>query len=144
MYLRHSPILIEKLCLELSINIQHSYIGFILAFASSIHNKLVANLQCTSGLCLFSADHPMTVYWVRLSTLTVVSSTSAAPRSHSRTKNKVGPDLPTVTDLHTNLNLDGEPIVSKSHTHPSHSETSRLLTSSLSLGVPVPRPTQCV
>ena len=30
------------------------------------------------------------------------------------------------------------------HTHPSHSETSRLLTSSLSLGVPVPRPTHCV
>jgi len=30
------------------------------------------------------------------------------------------------------------------HTHPSHSQTSRLLTSSLSLGVPVPRPTQCV
>jgi hypothetical protein len=33
---------------------------------------------------------------------------------------------------------------SKSHTHPSHSQTSRLLTSSLSLGLPVPRPTQCV
>jgi hypothetical protein len=31
-----------------------------------------------------------------------------------------------------------------SHTHPSHSQTSRLLTSSLSLGVPVPRPTQCM
>jgi hypothetical protein len=30
------------------------------------------------------------------------------------------------------------------HTHPSHSQTSRLLTSSLSLGLPVPRPTQCV
>ncbi len=29
-------------------------------------------------------------------------------------------------------------------THPSHSQTSRLLTSSLSLGVPVPRPTQCM
>jgi hypothetical protein len=43
-----------------------------------------------------------------------------------------------------NLNLDGAPITSKSHTHPSHSKTSRLLTSFLSLGVPVPRPTQCV
>ncbi len=42
------------------------------------------------------------------------------------------------------INLDGTPIVSKSHSHPSHSPTSRLLTSSLSLGVPVPRPTQCV
>ncbi len=28
--------------------------------------------------------------------------------------------------------------------HPSHSQTSRLLTSSLSLGVPVPRGTQCI
>jgi hypothetical protein len=46
--------------------------------------------------------------------------------------------------LRINLNLDGTPITSKSHTHPSHSQTSRLLTSSLSLGVPVPRPTQCV
>jgi len=29
-------------------------------------------------------------------------------------------------DLRINLNLDGTPITSKSHTHPSHSETSRL------------------
>ncbi len=42
------------------------------------------------------------------------------------------------------LNLDGAPITSKSHTHPSHSQTSRLLTSSLSLGVPVPQETQCI
>ena len=46
--------------------------------------------------------------------------------------------------LRITLNLDGAPITSKSHTHPSHSQTSRLLTSSLSLGVPVPRPTQCM
>jgi hypothetical protein len=57
---------------------------------------------------------------------------------------KVGLALGKTTALRINLNLDGEPIASKSHTHPSHSETSRLLTSSLSLGVPVPRPTQCV
>jgi hypothetical protein len=38
----------------------------------------------------------------------------------------------------------GTPIPSESHTHPSHSQTSRLLTSSLSLGVPVPRVTQCM
>ena len=38
-----------------------------------------------------------------------------------------------------NLNIDGAPITSRSHTHPSHSQESRLLTSSLSLGVPVPR-----
>jgi hypothetical protein len=61
-------------------------------------------------------------------------------------KSKVGLALPKAAALRVNLNLDGAPIASKSHTHPSHSQTSRLLTSSLSLGdtVPVPRPTQCV
>ncbi len=34
--------------------------------------------------------------------------------------------------LRINLNIDGAPIASRSHTHPSHSETFRLLTSSLS------------
>jgi site-specific recombinase XerC len=32
----------------------------------------------------------------------------------------------------------------QSHTHPSHSQASRLLTSSVSLGVPFPRATQCI
>ena len=59
-------------------------------------------------------------------------------------KNKVVLTLPKAATLRININLDGAPIASKSHTHPSHSQTSRLLTSSLSLGVPVPRPTQCV
>jgi hypothetical protein len=59
-------------------------------------------------------------------------------------KSKVGLALVKAAALRIVLNLDGAPIVSKSHTHPSHSQTSRLLTSSLSLGLPVPRPTQCV
>ncbi len=59
-------------------------------------------------------------------------------------KSKCGHLLAKTTALRINLNLDGDPIASKSHTHPSHSNTSRLLTSSLSLGVPVPRPTQCM
>jgi hypothetical protein len=59
-------------------------------------------------------------------------------------QSKVGLDLAKASSLRVNLNLNGVPIASKSHTHPSHSQTSRLLTSSLSLGVPVPRPTQCV
>ena len=46
--------------------------------------------------------------------------------------------------LRITLNLDGSSITSTTHTHPSHSQTSRLLTSSLSLGVPVPRATQCM
>ena len=62
----------------------------------------------------------------------------------SMIKSRVGNILVKTAALRINLNLDGVPIVSKSHTHPSHSQTSRLLTSSLSLGVPVPRPTQCM
>jgi hypothetical protein len=59
-------------------------------------------------------------------------------------KNKVGLVLDKATALRITLNLDGLPITSRTHTHPSHSQTSRLLTSSLSFGVPVPRSTQCM
>ena len=60
-------------------------------------------------------------------------------------KAKCGLILAKTADLRINLNLDGEPITSQSHTPPlENSQTSRLLTSSLSLGVPVPRPTQCL
>jgi hypothetical protein len=62
----------------------------------------------------------------------------------SALKSKVGLTLSKAAALRIVLNLDGATISSKSHTHPSHSQTSRLLTSSLSLGLPVPRPTQCV
>ena len=57
-------------------------------------------------------------------------------------KAKVGSTLAKAAALRINLNIDGAPITSRTHTHPSHSQTSRLLTSSLSLGVPVPRATQ--
>ncbi len=62
-------------------------------------------------------------------------------------KSRVGNILVKVSPLRITLNFDGAPIISKSHTHPSHSQTSRLLTSSLSLGIPVipvPRSTQCM
>ena len=59
-------------------------------------------------------------------------------------KSRVGNILVKAAALRINLNLDGVPIASKSHTHPSHSQTSRLLTSSLSLGVSVPRTTECM
>jgi hypothetical protein len=62
----------------------------------------------------------------------------------SQVQNKVGLALAKTEALRININLDGSPIASKSHTHPSHSQTSPLLTLSLSLGVSVPRPTQCV
>ena len=58
-------------------------------------------------------------------------------------KSKVGNMIVKSVTLRITLKIDGPPV-SKSYTHPSHSETSRLLTSSLSLGVPVPRTTQCI
>jgi hypothetical protein len=62
----------------------------------------------------------------------------------SQLKAKVGSTLANAAALRVNFNLYGAPITSRTHTHPSHSQTSRLLTSSLSLGVPVPRATQCM
>jgi hypothetical protein len=59
-------------------------------------------------------------------------------------KSRVGNIVTEASVVRVNLNLDGAPIASSSHTHPSYSQTSHLLTSSLSLGVPVPRPTQCM
>jgi hypothetical protein len=62
----------------------------------------------------------------------------------SMLKSRVGLILSKAAALRININFDGAPITSQSHTHPSHPQTSRLLTSSLSLGVPVPRSTQCM
>ena len=59
-------------------------------------------------------------------------------------KSRVSLILTKAEALPITLNLDGDPITSTTHTHPSHSQTSRLLTSSLTLGVPVPRATQCM
>jgi hypothetical protein len=60
----------------------------------------------------------------------------------SHLKSKVGNILAKTAALRINLYIDGTPVASKSHTHPSHSQTTRLLTSSLFLGVPVPHATQ--
>jgi hypothetical protein len=50
-------------------------------------------------------------------------------------KSHVSLILAKTATLRITLNLDGATITSTSHTHPSYSQTSRLLTSSLSLGV---------
>jgi hypothetical protein len=62
----------------------------------------------------------------------------------SQLKSRVDLALAKSVVLRITLNLDGTTITSKSQTHPSHSQTSRLFTSSISLGVPVPRATQCM
>lgn len=55
----------------------------------------------------------------------------------SQLKAKAGLVLVKAAALRITLNIDDAPIASRSHTHPSHSQPSRLLTSSLSLGIPV-------
>ncbi len=62
----------------------------------------------------------------------------------SQFKSKIGNILGKTAVLRIILNIDGTPVTSRSHTHPSHSQSSRLLTYSLSLGVPVPHVTQCM
>jgi hypothetical protein len=62
----------------------------------------------------------------------------------SQFKSSVDNILVKVAVLRIPFDLDGSTITSNSHTHPSYSQTSRLLTSSLSLVVPVPRSTQCM
>ena len=62
----------------------------------------------------------------------------------SQLRSKVGSTLAKAAALRVNLDIDGTPITSRTHTHPSHSQTSRLLTSSVSLGVPVPDTTEYI
>ncbi len=62
----------------------------------------------------------------------------------SQLKSKYGNILVKPGTLRIILNIDGSPLTSRTHTHPSYSQTSRSLTSSLSLGVPVPWSTQCM
>ncbi len=57
---------------------------------------------------------------------------------------KIGNILTKDPSLRITLNIDDTPITSRSHTHPSHSEASRLLTSFLSLSVPVPHTVLCM
>jgi hypothetical protein len=56
----------------------------------------------------------------------------------SELKSKVSNILVKTEVLRITLNIDGTSKDSKSHIHPSHSQTSRLLTLSVFLGVPVP------
>ncbi len=62
----------------------------------------------------------------------------------SQFKSKVANILAKTGALWITLNIDDTAVASRSHTHPSHSQTSCLLTSSMSLGVTVPRTTQCM
>jgi hypothetical protein len=122
-----------------------SVVSFMTAFASTsgrLHSEFVR--------ILFLQTHRETDRFFAVSGVQLAQTHPGGQFTFRRSafltqpQSKVGLALAKAAALRININLDGAPIASKTHTHPSHSQTSRLLTSSLSLGVPVPRPTQCV
>ena len=60
---------------------------------------------------------------------------------YSQIKSKVDNILTKSTVLRININNDDAPISSHTHTHPSQSQTSRIFSTSLSLGIPFLRST---
>jgi hypothetical protein len=97
--------------------------------------RLIGKLTAFLQLREFSLRNPTVDYSTSVARRTTFSVTLKAKIDSTLTKSVV---------LRITLNIDGAPITSRTHPHPSHSQNSRLLTSSLSLGVPVPRTTQSV
>ena len=99
---------------------------------------------------LFLQAHRETDRFLAASGVQPAQHTSGGLYTHKRgaflaqLKSRIGTTLAKAAAMRVNLNIDGAPITSRSHTHPSHSQASRLLTSSLSLGVPVPCTMQCM
>ena len=113
----------------------------IASTSGSLHSEFVS--------LLFLQDHRKSDRFFEDSGVQLAQSTSGLfhlrrAAFFSQFKAKVGNILDKTASLRIKLNIDGEPIASRSHTHPSHSQTSRLITSSLSVGIPVPRVTQCM
>ena len=120
-----------------------SFMSVIPSTSGRLHSEFIR--------LLFLQDHRETDRFFTVSGVQSAQSNLGATCFHFRRaavlnqlKSKCGLLLVKAAALRVTLNLDGAPIASHSHTHPSHSQTSRLLTSSLSLGVPDPRPTQCM
>jgi hypothetical protein len=103
-------------------------------------------LHCEFVILLFSKDHRETDLFLTSSGVQVSQSNFHLLHTvfSSQIKSKVGHILVKDAVLRINLNIDGTPISSRSHTHPSHNQKSLLLTLSLSIGVPVPHATQCM
>ena len=119
-----------------------------IAFLSAIASTS-GRLHCAFVRLLFLQAHRETECFFAASGVQLAQSNSGLFQFRraafsAQIKEKVGSTLVKDTVLRIKINIDGAPITSRTHTHPSHSQTSRLLTSSLSLGVPVPRATQCM
>ena len=76
--------------------------------------------------------------------ITKTGSVSAALLSTPSSNLRLSTSSPRPPALRINLNIDCAPIASHTHTHLSHSPTSRLLSTSLSLGIPFPHSTEYV
>ncbi len=117
-----------------------SFMPAITSTSGRLHSEFVRLLFLQA---LRETDRFFATSWVQLAQTDRVQLHFRGAAFSSYLKNRVDLALAKAAALRITLNLDGAPITSKSHTHPSHSQTSRLLTSSLSLGVPVPRTTHC-
>jgi hypothetical protein len=118
-----------------------SAVAFMPTIASTsgrLHSEFV--------LLLFLQAHRETDRFFAASGVPLVQSTSdqfhfKRAAFSSQLRSKVGNILAKAAALRITLNVDDAPVASRSHTHPSHSQTVRLLTSSMSLGITVPRAT---
>ena len=115
-----------------------SFMSTIASTSGRLHSEFVC--------LLFLQDHRETDRFFASSGVQVALSTS--DQFHyihtvfsSQLRSKVVNILVKAAALRITLNIDGAPVASRSHTHPSHSQTARLLTSSMSLGITVPRAT---
>jgi hypothetical protein len=121
-----------------------SAVSFMPAIASTS-----GRLHCEFIRLLFVQAHRQTDHFFAASGVQLAQSTSGLfhfrrAAFSANLKAKVGSTLAKAAALRITLNIDGAPSISRTHTHPSHSQISRLLTFSLSLGVPVPRAAQCM
>ena len=108
--------MLSPLCLILLVRLGGYTVNLWAFYFYKLTGKLTATLQLQEFI---------------LRNMTVISSTTNVwPSPHSLNRKSATSSV--------RMYIDGAPVSSRSHTHPSHSQTSRLLTSSLSLGVPVP------
>ena len=112
-------------------------------FFMSVIASTSGRLQSEFVRILFLQSHRETDRFFAASGVQLAQSTSGQfhfkrAAFSSQLKSKVGNILVKASALRITLNVDDTPMASRSHTHPSHSQTARLLTSSMSLGIAVP------
>ncbi len=140
---KHTKIKYANIALTI-ITIHRAQSPLCLLFLVRLGGYIVNSLDCYFERFIGKLTSFLWIQEFSFHNKTVDYSTSTVWRSRPPWKGKVGRNLVKVAPLRVNLNVDGTPITSKTHTHPSHSQTSSLLTSYLSLGVPVPPATQCM